>query len=73
MVTTPIGAEGITDASDDTLWLAPDIAAFPAQALAAATQGNEAALRAERARRRIESLFSWAAIAGQLTTIYERI
>jgi glycosyltransferase involved in cell wall biosynthesis len=73
VVTTPIGAEGITEASDDTLWLAADSAAFPALALAAATQRDEALRRAERARRHIESRFSWAAIAGRLTGIYERI
>jgi glycosyltransferase involved in cell wall biosynthesis len=73
VVTTPIGAEGITEASDDTLWLAPDIAAFPAQALAAATQRDEASRRAVRARQHIETNFSWTAIAEQLTAIYERI
>jgi glycosyltransferase involved in cell wall biosynthesis len=73
VVTTPIGAEGITEARDDTLWLAPDIATFPSQALAAATQRDEALRRAERARQHIEANFSWTAIAEQLTAIYERI
>jgi polysaccharide biosynthesis protein PslH len=73
VVTTPIGAEGITSAADETLWLAPDIAAFPELALAAATQPDEAMRRAERARRLIEADFSWAAIAGRLTEIYRRI
>ncbi len=73
VVTTPIGAEGITAEGDETLWLARDIAAFPAQALAAATRREEAARRAERARRHIETHFSWTAIAERLTEIYERI
>ncbi len=73
VVTTPIGAEGITDERDETVWLAPDIAAFPAQVMAAVTQREEAARRAERARRHIEANFSWAAIAAQLSTIYTRI
>lgn len=73
VVTTPIGAEGITSAADETLWLAPDITAFPGLAVAAATQPDEAARRAERARRLIEADFSWAAIAGRLTEIYRRI
>ncbi len=73
VVTTPIGAEGITEAGDFTLWLAADVATFPEQVLAAATQREEAAQRAARARRHIETNFSWAAIAGRLTAIYERI
>jgi glycosyltransferase involved in cell wall biosynthesis len=73
VVTTPIGAEGITEAGDETLWLAPDIAAFPAQALAAVQQPEEARRRAQRARQHIEANFSWQAIAGRLTSIYERI
>ncbi len=64
VVTTPIGAEGITDASDDTLWLAPDIAAFPAQALAAATAGERSLRVAPSARVGASSRYSaLAAIA----------
>jgi glycosyltransferase involved in cell wall biosynthesis len=73
VVTTPIGAEGITSAADETLWLAPDIAAFPALAVAAAMQPDEATRRAELARRLIETNFSWTAIAGRLTEIYQGI
>jgi glycosyltransferase involved in cell wall biosynthesis len=73
VVTTPIGAEGITEARDQTLWLAADIAAFPSQVLAAIEQPEEAQRRAARARQHIEAHFSWTAIAGRLTSIYERI
>jgi glycosyltransferase involved in cell wall biosynthesis len=73
VVTTPIGAEGITVAGDETLWLAPDMTTFADQVVAAATQRDEARRRAERARRHIERNFSWAAIAARLTELYARI
>ena len=72
VVTTPIGAEGITAVQDDTLWLAPDLAGFPDQVLAAAATPDESRRRALRARRLIEANFSWGAIAGQLTSIYKQ-
>ncbi len=73
VVTTAIGAEGITDAADETVWLASDIDDFARQVLAAAQQPQEAARRAWRARRHIEERFSWLAIAAQLTEIYEHL
>lgn len=72
VVTTPIGAEGIADERDEAFWLAPDVTAFPAQALAAASTPDEARRRALRARQLIETNFSWRAIASRLTGIYER-
>jgi glycosyltransferase involved in cell wall biosynthesis len=73
VVTTPIGAEGITEAADETVWLAAGLEDFPAEALAAATHPEEARRRAARARRLIDESFSWQAIAARLTAVYERI
>ena len=70
VVTSPIGAEGITSAADDAVVIAPCDHRFTAAVLATMDQPDEAARRAERARALVEESFSWEAIIGKLTDIY---
>jgi len=71
VVTTPIGAEGITDERDRALWLAAPDAGFARTVREALADPAEAAVRAARARRLIEERFSWTAIVDRLTAQYE--
>ncbi|MFN2371782.1 MAG: glycosyltransferase family 4 protein [Candidatus Krumholzibacteriia bacterium] len=70
VVTTPVGAEGITAAADGAAVIAPPDERFAA-ALVAALE-DPAALRelSRRGRRLVEEKFSWSAIADTLEGIY---
>ncbi len=71
VVTTPIGAEGITQVADGAIVIAPCDRQFAIEVLAAVQDPNAGRLRATRARRLMEEKFSWAAITEQLTAIYQ--
>jgi glycosyltransferase involved in cell wall biosynthesis len=71
VVTTPIGAEGIVDSAEDALVIANPDATFAESMIQALRSPEAARRRAERARRIIESRFSWSAITETLTFIYE--
>ncbi len=69
VVTSPIGAEGIT--SDPAiLAITPCDDSFATTALAAAADLATCNLRALAARKLIEDQFSWQAIANDLTSLY---
>ncbi len=70
VVTTPVGAEGITGPEDDAIVIAPFDDRFTAAVLAAAHDPAEGRSRAVRARKLMEDKFSWAAIIEKLTAVY---
>jgi glycosyltransferase involved in cell wall biosynthesis len=70
VVTTPIGAEGITRGEDDAAVIAPCDQRYSTAVLEAAGNPEAAARRARRARTLLEDKFSWAAITDRLTEIY---
>lgn len=70
VITTPIGAEGITGAADDAIVIAACDERFTAAVLDAAASPAAAAARARRARTLMEEKFSWSAIVKKLTGIY---
>jgi len=71
VVTTPVGAEGITGPQDDAIVIAPCDHNFAASVLATVQDQDAARNRALRARQLMEERFSWAAITEKLTVIYE--
>ncbi len=71
VVTTPVGAEGITCPEDDAVVIAPFDNRFATAVLTAARDPETGRNRARRARKIMEDRFSWAAITEQLTAIYE--
>jgi glycosyltransferase involved in cell wall biosynthesis len=71
VVTTPVGAEGITSPEDDAIVIAPYDNQFAAAVLTAAHDPEGSSSRARRARRLMEDRFSWAAIIEKLTAVYE--
>ena len=71
IVTTPIGAEGIVDQSDDALFISSPDGSFADSVLQALNDPEEAARRAIKARKVIEQRFGWSAIADELTKLYE--
>ena len=73
VVTTPVGAEGITTAADRTLTITPCDESFAAAVLDTVADPARAAVRADRARRHIVDHFSWDAITDRLTSIYESL
>ena len=70
VVTTPIGAEGITTQSDDLVTWAETPAQFAAALVTAAEDQRGAQLRAERARRHVERHFGWEAVVQRLEAVY---
>jgi glycosyltransferase involved in cell wall biosynthesis len=70
VVTTPVGAEGITGPQDDAIVIAPCDHEFSASVLKAVHDPDAARNRALRARKLMEKRFSWAAITENLTAIY---
>jgi len=70
VVTTAIGAEGITTRADELVWWADDPAEFARQLLAAARDPATAAARADRARRHVERYFSWTTVVERLEAVY---
>ncbi len=70
VVTTPIGAEGITDREDDLVTWAEDPDDFVEKLVATAQQSVAAADRAERARRHVVEHFSWDAVVQRLEKVY---
>jgi glycosyltransferase involved in cell wall biosynthesis len=70
VVTTPVGAEGITCQDDDAVVIAPFDNNFATAVLTAARDPETSRSRALRARKLMEERFSWAAITDQLTAIY---
>ena len=70
VVTTPVGAEGITCPEDDAIVIAPCDSQFAAAVLAAAHDTKGSSSRARRARSLMEGKFSWAAIIDKLTDVY---
>ncbi|MCK9997207.1 MAG: glycosyltransferase, partial [Candidatus Krumholzibacteria bacterium] len=70
VVTTPVGAEGITGPEDDAIVIAPFGDQFATAALAAAHDADGSRSRAVRARKLMEDNFSWAAIVEKLTAVY---
>ncbi len=71
VVTTPVGAEGISTADEGAIVIAPCDDEFAPAVLAAAQDPAGCRRRAETARHLIETRFSWAAITDQLTEIYQ--
>ncbi len=69
VVTSPIGAEGITN-DPALLAIAPCDETFAEVALAAAHDHQASAKRAHAARALIENSFSWQAITRKLTELY---
>ena len=70
VVTTPVGAEGISGPEDGALVIAPCDGRFAPAVLAAVKDPDAGHQRALKARRLMEEKFSWAAITDQLTAIY---
>ncbi len=70
VVTTPVGAEGITGPEDDAIIIAPCDHRFATAVLTAAHDPKAGRNRARRARRLMEDRFSWAAIIDKLTAVY---
>ncbi len=71
VVTTPVGAEGISGPDDAVLAVAPCDHRFAPAVLADMADPQASAARAVRARERIEARFGWAAITEELTQIYQ--
>lgn len=71
IVTTEVGAEGITTDQESALVISRSDDTFAQAVLDAAADQQAAHQRAVTARRLIEDRFSWAAITRKLTTIYE--
>lgn len=69
VLTTEVGAEGITTEADDLIRLAPARASF-GDAIVANLEDPEAEQRARRARRHMEEHFGWESIARRLGGIY---
>ena len=70
VVTTPIGAEGIVDPSEEALWIAEPDTTFAGAILHTLQTPAECQHRAIKARQLIENRFSWFSITERLTTIY---
>ena len=70
VVTTPIGAEGIVERSQDLVWWAEGADDFADRVVAAAQAPADADIRAAEARRHIEARFSWHAVVKELETVY---
>jgi len=70
VVTTPVGAEGITVAADGAAVIAPPDERFAAALVAVAGDGPRLAELSRRGRALVEEKFSWTAIAATLTRIY---
>ena len=73
VVTTPIGAEGITVQSDDLVAWAETPADFAAALVAAAEDLPGARLRAARARRHVERFFGWETVVQRLEAVYSGV
>jgi polysaccharide biosynthesis protein PslH len=71
VVTTPIGAEGIVDQSDNALFISSPDGSFADSVLQALNDPEESAKRANKASMVIEERFGWSAIADLLTNLYE--
>ena len=71
VVTTPVGAEGITAADEEAIVIAPCDDSFASAVLATAHDPAASRRRAVCARHLIEDRFSWEAITEQLTGIYK--
>jgi len=71
VVTTPVGAEGISTVDAGAIVVAPCDAEFATAVLAAAQDPAGCRRRAAKARHVIETRFSWKAITEQLTGIYQ--
>lgn len=70
VVTTPVGAEGITRTEDEAAIIAPCDHRFTAAVLVAAADMEKSRARARIARELIEEKFGWDAITKRLATIY---
>jgi len=70
VVTTPIGAEGITSPQDDAIVIAPCDKQFATSVLKAISDPESSGNRARRARTLLEERFSWEAITERLVSIY---
>ena len=70
VVTTPVGAEGITVAADGAAVIAPADERFAAALVAVAGDTDRLAELSRRGRALVEEKFSWTAIAATLTGIY---
>jgi len=71
VVTTPIGAEGITAPADMAVWIVAADEEFTGAMLEVWRNPAEARRRAERARRLVEERFSWSALVDRLVRIYQ--
>ncbi len=69
VVTSPVGAEGITSPDDDTIIIQNPDQGF-ADAIIQALEDPHTAARAIRARKLMEEKFGWEAIAALLTRVY---
>jgi glycosyltransferase involved in cell wall biosynthesis len=70
VVTTPIGAEGITRREDGLVAWAEDADAVAALVVATAGDLPAAAARAARAREHVERHYSWSAVVRLLEDVY---
>jgi len=71
VVTTPVGAEGISTADEGAIVIAPCDDGFASTVLTTALDPAESRRRSVSARHLIEDRFSWEAITEQLTGIYK--
>ena len=69
VITTPVGAEGITTESDNTMVITDAVEGF-AEAVVKALDDPLTQGRAHRGRELMERKFSWKAIAGKLAEVY---
>ncbi len=70
VVTTPVGAEGITKAGDAAITIAPCDVSFAAAVVRDANDLDGCRARAKTARHLMETRFGWAAITDRLTELY---
>jgi len=70
VVTTPVGAEGITDEADGAITIAPCDDSFATAVINDAADLDGCRLRTARARTLIEKRFSWEAITDRLAELY---
>jgi len=70
VVTTPIGAEGITQKNEDLVWWADEVEDFAALITEAAGDRDACQRRALAARAHIEQHFSWGAVVDRLEAVY---
>jgi len=73
LVTTSVGAEGITETDEKPFLIADDPAAFAEAVIALLSDKERRSALGERARQVIERRFSWQRLCDDLNTIYQAL